>query len=239
VQGNGLFGYTDTMKTPCPKTSPGTRDIQNHRVVHMNNTTDFTPATIHLTVDSRLIQQFSPILQQGFMVNAQLGSSIRNILCSQLGFATDYLNNRINTIFLDGRPVDDVDKATVNDGSVLALSGSMPGFVGAALRRGGFYATMRGEITHKNDTESVRKGQGFFVVKLYNLLITEMGPVFLARGIVLEASHVVHFLRNRSPEFWSACARVEFNGRSVDPSEFSASEWLDMHGTIMLKVDTT
>lgn len=204
----------------------------------MTSAMDHNTPTIYLTVDSGLIQQFSPILQQGVLVHAQLGTSIRNILCDQLGFSSDYLSTRINTIFLDGRPVDNVDTAVVNEGSVLALSGSMPGFVGAAFRKGGFYATMRGEITHQNNTETVQERRGLFVLKLYNLLITEMGPVVLACGVVVKAADLVHFLQNRSSEFWSACRSVRLNGRPVDPSEFGDSEWVDMQGMITLEVET-
>lgn len=205
----------------------------------MTRNNDLTSSSILITSNRPLIQPFSQILQQGFMLNARLGSTIRDILCKQFGFGSDYLDSRINTIFLDGKPVDDVDSAIVNAGSILALSASMPGFVGAALRKGGFYASMRGEITHHGGPQQAQTSNGVFFLKLYNSLILEMGPVFLSQGILLDAPDLMSVFSNRSPAFWSACKTILCNDRQIDSSYFQTSEWLDTKGIIMLRVDTT
>ncbi len=72
-----------------------------------------------------------PALQRGVLVKARLGESIRSLLCKQFGLDPDYVKNRIQTAFLDGKPVDDFDSAIVREGSVLTLSGAMPGLAGA------------------------------------------------------------------------------------------------------------
>jgi hypothetical protein len=56
------------------------------------------------------------------------------VLCDQFQVETDYLENRIKTIFLDGKPVDDEDKAVLKNGSTLALSAAMPGLVDSTFR---------------------------------------------------------------------------------------------------------
>ncbi|MCP4349944.1 MAG: endonuclease/exonuclease/phosphatase family protein [Desulfobacterales bacterium] len=61
------------------------------------------------------------------MLKVQVGCSIRSLLCKQTDVASDYVDERISTVFLDGKPVDDVDSAIVKNGSVLALSAAMPG----------------------------------------------------------------------------------------------------------------
>jgi len=45
------------------------------------------------------------------------------------GLDEDYVTQRISTIFLDGKPVDDIDTLLVRDGAVLSLSAAMPGLV--------------------------------------------------------------------------------------------------------------
>jgi hypothetical protein len=62
----------------------------------------------------------------------------------------------------------------------------MPGLVGATLRRGGYYAAMRAAITQGAERASEIGPGGILVrVKLFNLLVPELGPVLLARGVVL------------------------------------------------------
>ena len=61
---------------------------------------------------------------------------------------------------LDGKPVDDIGAALVQDGSTLALSAAMPGLVGATLRRGGAYSSFRSAITYHETGERLRAGEG-------------------------------------------------------------------------------
>ena len=110
--------------------------------------------TISLAWNPARLSDFGHILQQGFKLRARLGTSIRQVLCDQFGVDHDYLDKRINTIFLDGKAVDDVDSSTIREGSVLALSAAMPGFVGAAFRKGGYYSAMRGAISHVEEASS-------------------------------------------------------------------------------------
>ncbi|MDQ7783931.1 MAG: hypothetical protein RDU20_13695 [Desulfomonilaceae bacterium] len=181
---------------------------------------------------------FQLLLQQGFVVPVTVGSNIRAVLCDQLGVSHDYLDNRINTIFLDGKPVDDVDKATVADGSTLALSASMPGLVGAAMRKGGLIARFRGAITHTDQDSPAQGGQGTITVKLYNLVVDELGPTFLKSGISLRDEDMQVFLENRSALFWTDCKKAELNGREVDPGRLLDEKPPVPGGLVMLKVVT-
>ncbi len=90
---------------------------------------------------------FFQFLQGGFFLGASVGCSIHELLCEQLGLGEEYVLQRITTLFLDGKPVDDIDSAVVRDGATLSLSAAMPGLVGAAMRRGGAFASLRSSIT--------------------------------------------------------------------------------------------
>jgi hypothetical protein len=129
--------------------------------------------------------RFAALLQHGVALRARAPTAWA-FLTEELGVDPKYVKERVTTIFLDGQVVDDLERAPLRDGSLLALSAAMPGLVGATLRRGGYYAAMRAAITHSAGREADAGGGEHVVrVKLFNLLIAELGPVLLARGIVL------------------------------------------------------
>ena len=117
-----------------------------------------------LKEDSRLRFLLNGVFRQGVLVEILSGSSIRQVIVDQLGIAEDYLENRVQTLFLNGKPVDDVDAMRVSDGSILALSAAMPGLAGATLRKGGKYAAFRQQISIGSDlpVPVLRKGRMTF-----------------------------------------------------------------------------
>ena len=126
---------------------------------------------------------FRTVFQQGVGVTIKTGTSLEELLCCQWQIDRDYVMNRISTLFLDGKPVDDLPAAVVHDGATLALSGAMPGLIGATMRRGGVLASFRSGITYCPEGETQNRGDGRITLKLFNLLIDELGPGFLARGV--------------------------------------------------------
>ena len=94
-------------------------------------------AIIRFRLKANWISTFSQLLQQGIMVRIQAGWSIKKLLGEQLGLTPEYVDREIKTIFLDGQAVDDLEKSILANGSILALSGAMPGLAGASLRRAG------------------------------------------------------------------------------------------------------
>lgn len=176
-------------------------------------------ARLSLTMAPGMPEQFScffPLLQQGFNVRAQVGCGIRELLCNQFGIDPDYLKQRITTIFLDSKPVDDTETSRVADGATLALSAAMPGLVGATMRRGGYYAAMRGGITHHDLAEGAEEKYGKIRIKLFNLLMAELGPGFLRQGIIVSASVLRDFLARQAPDFWQGWSEILLNGEPVD-----------------------
>jgi hypothetical protein len=128
-----------------------------------------------------------PRFQQGLWVRAAAGATVRAFLEDGLGVDPEYVRSRITTVFLDGSVVDDLEAAHLHEGSRLALSAAMPGLVGATLRKGGFYAAMRAAITlgAEGDAGGGGAAQVTVQVKLFNLLIEELGPLVLAHGVAL------------------------------------------------------
>src|SRR4030042_1220880 len=168
----------------------------------MRNTGLEMETRLDLTLQSALVPLFFPILQKGFVLQAQVGCSVKTFLLEELRLSKEYIERRIQTVFLDGQAVDDVDRVTVRNGAVLALSGALPGLLGAALRRGGFYAALRSQITCKQNQESQAIGKGQMTLKLFNLTVRELGPSLLERGIGIGAREAGGFFRGRAGDFW-------------------------------------
>ena len=170
---------------------------------------------VRLTVKAHLVPFFFLLLQRGFTQKIQAGCSVRSLLSDQFGLSAEYIENRIQTLFLNGKSVDDIDAAIVRDGSSLALSSAMPGVLGATLRRGGYYSRMRSQITHVEGAESPRRADGRIVVKLFNLTLRELGPLFLQRGIWVDADVLKDFFGSRPDDWRDGCVEAAADGRNV------------------------
>lgn len=161
-------------------------------------------APVSCVLAPRELSRFTALLQRGVAVRARGGATLERFLRDDLGLAPGYVAERISTVFLDGQVVDRLEDAVVRDGSRVALSAAMPGLVGATLRRSGFYAPMRGAITHRAPASRRSAAEDAVVeVKLFNLLIAELGPVLLARGAVIarrEAEQLLAGVRTALPD---------------------------------------
>ncbi len=120
--------------------------------------------TISLKLDKKSISPFSNLLQNGFRVEILAGRTVKMLLCEDFSVEENYLEDRIKTIFLDGKPVDDANSASVNNGAVLALSAAMGGLVGTTLRRGSVLSSFRSGITYQqektmNNNKTVKIGE--------------------------------------------------------------------------------
>lgn len=145
------------------------------------------------------------VLQAGFGMEARVGTSARAFMREVLLFSDDYIENAVSTVFLDDKPVDNIDQALLAEGSRLSLSAAMPGLVGAIMRRGSPYASFREAITHRGEShagvdspESASSDAGSSLadrilvrVKLFNSVMRDRGPGVLARGIVLTSQRAM------------------------------------------------
>jgi hypothetical protein len=192
------------------------------------------PGSLHLTVDAPTIRVFSLLFQHGVMINAQVNCSIRTMLCQQLGLSDQYVEDRIKTIFLDGRPVDDIDSAIIRDGSALALSAAMPGLVGAILRRGGHLAPLRSQIAHREEKKVASRRVGTIVLKLFNLLIDELGPSLLERGVIVGREDLKSLFLSLPENFGAWCKKAQADAREIGGDHLL--KWLDKYELVFLRI---
>jgi len=178
-----------------------------------------------LMVNARVLPLFFQLLGHGFYVNVQTGCSVKELVCNQLGIDEDYLEQRIKSIFLNGKVVDDVKSAIVPEDAAMALSGAMPGLVGAILRSGGFYAPMRSQISHQKDKPTSHLKNGRIILKLWNLVVKELGPTFLQRGIWIGGQELQSFIKRHWEALRAGCISAEFKEKSLSIDHLGDITW--------------
>lgn len=149
--------------------------------------------------------------QAGVWVVARPEESLRDFMAASLGFPASYIEGSVSTVFLDASPVDDIDAAVVRPGCLVALSGAMPGLVGAVMRRKSPYASFRKAISHTGESVAEAAGDGgikatgghdgragakgscLVRLKLFNAVLRDMGRPVIERGAWIEYSRAVGF----------------------------------------------
>lgn len=193
--------------------------------------------TVVLTLTPGVMHGLFPLLQHGVMVDALVGSSIRTVLNESLQLSPEYIEDRIKTILLNGNPVDDIDTVIITEGSTLALSAAMPGLVGASLRRGGPLASLRSQITQLAAGESSSLHRGMITVKLFNVLIGEIGLELLRRGVSVRREDFENFVMRLSDEFWQGCTAATVGGQDVRIEQLRNPERLETSHLVMLRIE--
>jgi len=179
---------------------------------------------LEFVVDNSLISRFFPLLQKGVVIRSRIGCSIATFLKEEIG-ATPETIEKIQSVILDGKPVDDLETTYIQDGATLALSAAMPGLVGATLRRGGAYSSFRNAITHHETCGVSAQGEGSVQVKLFNLLMSDLGPDLLRRGVILCTRDIISFTSVQSSDFWEGCREITLDGKHIEGLKMRNADW--------------
>ncbi len=202
----------------------------------MSSNPNKNTTTLNITVEEDQVSAFFPLLALGFTVKSKVGVSVLELLCRQLGLSADYLDNRLQTIFLDGKAVDNVKTAVIRQDSALALSAAMPGLAGVTLRRGGAYATMRQKITHKKKAKNEIVKDSSIVLKLFNLVARDIGPMFLKQGIWISRKNLQGFFRKAPSHFWAGCRAAEIYGMHSEVEKLAHIDWKQKQVFLKLEI---
>jgi hypothetical protein len=159
---------------------------------------------VELTAGGPARDRLSGLLQAGFAVPSRAGLTLREFMRETLRFPDGYIETAVSTVFLDGKPVDDIDAATVAEGSLVALSAAMPGLLGAMMRRNSPYASLRESISFDPAAPAAgepARGKACRVwVRLFNAVMRERGSDLLSRGIIVPADAAFRALEGRRLE---------------------------------------
>jgi len=134
-------------------------------------------------------------LQGGFYVESVSGITLLSFLIQSCNIPENYIGDKIKTIFHNGNPVDDLKTVKLFENSVVAISGAMPGLVGAMMRIGSPYAPMRESITDKGNAEGVTGDKILVKLKLFNIILNDHGKRFTEHGVVFDRETIHRIIR--------------------------------------------
>jgi hypothetical protein len=192
------------------------------------------PGVVRLLLSPAAVHLLHTALQAGFLIRSEIGVSVSSFLKDHLGLSPRYIEERINTVFLNGKPVDDIETAIVEEGATLALSSAMPGLVGATMRRKGFYASLRSAISYDDKAGASTVKNGIIRLKLFNLLMADLGVPLLKKGIFIRLDDFCNFLARRPRPFHEAVEEATLDGRPINPTSIdgadlrAVAEWVEV-----------
>lgn len=195
-------------------------------------------SSLNLTMTPKTAPEWNTVLRGGFLVHVPGPVRLSDLLRKQLGLEYEYVQERVATIFVNGKPVDDADAAYVGKDCIVALAGFMPGIAGITMRRNSPVAAMRCQITYGEYVEMPDE-PGYVTVRLFSTVALEAGPDVLARGIFLRRADLADFLSSRDGLFLSGVISAEFNGAPVDPARLASLRTQDLPDLVRLVVKTT
>lgn len=153
---------------------------------------------LRLEVSGKDIHLFTTLLQSGIEFPTIQGSSIKDFLCNLNGFTLEYLSREVETIFLDGSPIDTLEHKLNNNNPVLALSAAMPGLAGAIFRKNSFHSALRTE-TGNLSSSSTAKNDISVTLKLFNTVAKARGEELLREGVIITGPKLYNFFNRREP----------------------------------------
>lgn len=154
------------------------------------------------------------MLRGGFFLPVPGPTPLDILLTEILGLEPEYVERRVATVFLNGKPVDAMHEALAARGSVIGLSGFMPGIAGITMRRNSPVAALRRQIT-SDSSGDLPQEPGHLLVKLFNNVTDEAGPHVLARGVWFSRKNLAEFLQTRDELFWQGLLSAEADGEPV------------------------
>lgn len=148
--------------------------------------------SLHLKLPASEVGRLATIFNVGIGIVTHTGIPLMALLCDQLCIDRSYIDQRIQTVFVNGRAIGNRNKAILSANAVVALSTAMPGLVGCAFHKQGPLTDCREDIVDTS-LESAQTDRHATVVtlKLFNMVATELGPDLLRQQIWVKG----HMLR--------------------------------------------
>lgn len=186
-----------------------------------------------------IMNLFMQELQKGVYIPSIEGKTLYEFITEDCRISDEYISQKIKTILIDGGPVDDIFSTKIHDGGFCALSGAMPGIVGAMMRMGSPYAAMRESITVKPDKADNSKKEIKLGLKLFNMILSDKGTDFLMRGVLIEKERVLEIFHQHGDALSSGCSEFVLNGSRFAQKQFVSGEVELVTDFVIMKVEKT
>jgi len=170
----------------------------------------------HVFIITTDLRPFSFVLQEGVGLKVDPGCTLKQLIRDSCGISSDYIEERVKTAFINQKPVDNFDTAIVHDQDTIGLSGAMPGLVGATLRKNSVLSPFRSSISYLKTSDNAcesDKNYGTVTLKLFNLLIKEIGPTLLKKGVLIQGELLKKILETEGSKKESVIKAVMLNSQ--------------------------
>ena len=189
-----------------------------------------------MAVSEERIPIFFSLLARGFLIRVHPGCSVREMICMEMGIPEEYFKEKVKTLFLDGRVVDDSKRTLLRDGSVLALSAAMPGAAGMMLRRDTRQEPGGCRDSGEKGTKPSPDHAFTVLVKLFNLVQRDLGPGLLRKGVLISGQNFLDFFHRHRDAFRGACMHAGMGGEEINPGMFQ--EMIGRERNVLLQLET-
>ncbi|MBU0988010.1 MAG: hypothetical protein KKH68_12245, partial [Proteobacteria bacterium] len=81
------------------------------------------------------------------------------------------------------------------------------------------------QISHTQTTARDPIQEGEIMLKLFNLVARELGPMFFKRGVLLIGRNLEKFFQKVPDRFWPGCRAAEIDGDPLDVNKLASIEW--------------
>ncbi len=156
----------------------------------------------HVVVPRTLAPAFAGLLRQGIGVWLPAPKPVRDFLVEEVGLELGYATHEIPGLFLNGVAVDDWENTLVAPGDEVALSGTMPGLAGIALRRQSPLRSFRSDLTVP--FRSAAAVAGMVTLRPFNFVAQQAVQPLLARGVYVSGAELARYVEARADEL-GAC----------------------------------
>ncbi|MCF8027513.1 MAG: hypothetical protein K9K81_04050 [Desulfobacteraceae bacterium] len=177
---------------------------------------------IKITVAENRLSLMRLVFGYGIQFKVPAGTRVSNFLQQALCTDADYIENRIQTLFMDGRAVDDPESEEIHSPCTLAVSAAMPGVFGAAFRKQGTYSGLRRHCSQIRQDQENRVKQGRIVavtVKCFNQVAADLGNELLEAGVVMNLKDFLDFWARQGSILEKDNPEVQINHTKIHARE--------------------
>lgn len=143
---------------------------------------------------TRLDGEWPILLVGGVTIKCRVGIPIKELLEEEFGLDEETVERGIETLFLNGKPVDDLAATIMPDGGRLALAAGLPGIAGLAMKRGSAVRGLRPGLTI-TEKQTATPAEGQITMALFSLLLPALSGHFLKRGVWIKVEQALDKLK--------------------------------------------
>ncbi|MFO7932276.1 MAG: hypothetical protein R6U97_12825 [Desulfosalsimonas sp.] len=178
-------------------------------------------AEVRITVPYKRLSLLRLLTARGIRFEIPAGTSVKRLLQQVLPADENYIEDSIQTVFMDCRAVDDIENTMILGPCTIAVSSAMPGVFGAAFRKKGVYSGLRcgyRETPGRRETENPDK-PAVVTLKLFNKVAEDIGKAMLAKGIYMDAQEFLKFWKQQQEVLEKECSRTIIDGKPAEPGQ--------------------